>query len=282
MAMSVSFSLDDPIVGECLFTHDGMFHADEIIGKIFLELYLGRRFWGVIRTRNVAELASAKENPQAWIIDVSGELDPGNRILDHHQDKDLSSSAGLVWEYFLRNRLNNSLAVFIDPFVQAIDKWDTNFDFIQDWYNSQPQLKGFQNLSQIVSGFNRNIGDKKEQDQAFHEAYIFCFEIVKNVFYMAEQKAKAEEEYAMRTVLPNNVAVFENFSAVWKSKGDHQFAVMPHPNGWQLQSASTQIAVIPEDVANVDGFIFRHPSGFIAASSNKTALIEYASKLRAY
>lgn len=280
--MAVSFLLNPAVLGEYFYTHDGMFHADEVVAKIFLELYLGRHFWGTIRTRDKNILAEAAAKLNAWIVDVTGELDPDNRILDHHQDADLSSAAGLVWYYFLRNKVDNEVAIHIDSFVAAIDNWDTNSGFIQEWYNTQPQLNGFINVSQIVAGFNRNIGNPKEQDQAFYEAYLFCFEIVKNVFYAAEEKAKSEREYNMRTILGNNVAVFENFSNVWKYKGHHQFAIMPHPSGWQLQSASTQIAVIPEDIANIEGFVFRHMSGFIAVSSDKIALIEYASKLRAY
>ena len=280
--MAISFELPPSIIGEEFYTHDGMFHADEIVAKIFLEIYLGRHFWGTIRTRDKVTLAVAAAKQNAWIVDVTAVLDPANRILDHHQDVKLPSSAGLVWQYFLREKVGEEVAIHIDSFVSAIDKWDTNSIFIQEWYSQQPELKGFLNVSQLVSGFNRNIGNPQEQDQAFYEAYLFCFEIVKNVFYAAEAKAKAEREYIMRTILPNNVAVFEEFSNVWKSKGHHQFAIMPHPSGWQLQSASTQVAIIPEDIANIEGFVFRHMSGFIAISSDKIALIEYASGLRAY
>ena len=280
--MAVSFLLNPAVLGEYFYTHDGMLHADEVVAKIFLELYLGRHFWGTIRTRDKVTLAVAAANLNAWIVDVNMVFNPATRQLDHHQDLKLPSSAGLVWQYFLRDKVPVEVAIHIDSFVAAIDNWDTNSGFIQEWYNTQPQLNGFINVSQIVAGFNRNIGNPKEQDQAFYEAYLFCFEIVKNVFYAAEEKAKSEREYNMRTILGNNVAVFENFSNVWKSKGHHQFAIMPHPSGWQLQSASTQIAVIPEDIATINGFVFRHASGFIAASSDKIALIEYASKLRAY
>ena len=63
--------------------------------------------------------------------------------------------------------------------------------------------------------------------------------IIENEHYAAIEKAKSERQYASRQILPNNVAVFDEFSTVWKEKGEHLFAVLPHANGWQIVSQDT-------------------------------------------
>jgi uncharacterized UPF0160 family protein len=73
--------------------------------------------------------------------------------------------------------------------------------------------------------------------------------------------------------------VFDQYSTVWKDKKEHIFAVLPHANGWQIQSIDTNVTIVPEHIADVKGFIFRHSSGFMAVVKDKEEIIAFAEKL---
>ena len=87
--------------------------------------------------------------------------------------------------------------------------------------------------------------------------------IVENEKNSALLKARAEIDYAAHVVI-NEVAVFSQFSPIWKEKGKYEFAVMPHPSGWQVVAAKIVNKVVPETAKDFEGFIFRHNTGFMA------------------
>lgn len=259
-----------------VITHDTVFHCDDVFAVAMLK-YAGFDF-SLVRTRNPALLSAAVNDPETLILDVGGQYNPSIYNFDHHQDAALPSAAGMIWQHF-KNKIciDVDAQPFFEQFIASIDAIDTNRDNIYAKWNLLPQ--GFRNTSNIISGFNRDATNASQQDAQFNIAVDFARTIIDNEIYSAYEKSRNEKEYDSRVILKNNVAIFDKFSMIWKAKGDHQFAVMPHATGWQIISADTSVAVVPESVNQCEGFIFRHVSGFMATVADKAVAIEFADTL---
>lgn len=259
-----------------IVTHNTIFHADEVFGVAILAL--AAHHVQVVRTRDKAILAEALADPETLVMDVGGVYEPDKLNFDHHQDLSLPSSAGMIWEHFKDEICPKEGQPYVSKFISAIDAVDTNRDNIYELLGTLPE--GFRNVSSIIAAFNRNANDAGLQDVIFAEKAVpAAMDILQNEIHSAKEWARSEREYNNRTVLPNNVAVFDTFSTVWKKKGEHQFAVLPHANGWQINSRDTSIAVVPMTVAACEGFIFRHASGFMATVKDKQVAINFALTL---
>lgn len=258
-----------------VITHNTAFHADDVMAVAMLR-YAGFEF-ELIRTRTASILEAAINDPNTLIADVGGVYDPAMLNFDHHQDMNLPSAAGMIWEHFKDSICPADAQPFFGQFISSIDAIDTNRNNIYAVWNTLPE--GFRNTSNILSGFNRDVMNAAQQDEQFNRAVDFALVIIENERNSAIQKAKSERQYSERSILPNNVAVFDEFSTVWKEKGEHQFAILPHATGWQIQSRDTAVATVPERVAECEGFIFRHGSGFMATVKEKSTAIAFAKTL---
>lgn len=256
-----------------IFTHNGAFHADDVLAVAMLR-FAGFEF-ELIRTRTPSVLEAAINDPNTLIVDVGGVFNPSMLNFDHHQDMSLPSAAGMIYENFKDAICPVDAQPFFAQFISSIDAIDTNRNNIYAVWNTLPE--GFRNTSSIIAGFNRDVMNAAQQDEQFNKAVEFALTIIENERHSAIEKAKSERQYSERSILPNNVAVFNEFSTVWKEKGEHQFAVLPHPSGWQIQSRDTAVATVPEMVAECEGFIFRHGSGFMAVFSSREAAVTCAA-----
>jgi len=258
-----------------VITHDTAFHADDVMAVALLR-HAGFQF-EVTRSRNPAMLADSLADPEILVLDVGGIYNPLMLNFDHHQDATMMSAAGLIYDQFKDAICPGEAQPFFGNFIASIDAIDTNRDNIFAVWNTLP--RGFRNTSSIIGGFNREVTDAAIQDEQFQKAVDFTLEIIKNEVHKAVKKAKSEADYAKRKVLPNNVAVFDEFSTVWKEKNEHTFAMLPHANGWQIQSIDTTVAKVPENISDCDGFVFRHASGFMAVVKDKDVALAFAEKL---
>ena len=86
-----------------IITHNGSFHADELLAIATLDLFLGGASYEVIRTRDEALFATGD-----YVVDVGGEYDASTNRFDHHQVGGAGvrsngipySSFGLVWKKY--------------------------------------------------------------------------------------------------------------------------------------------------------------------------------------
>lgn len=98
-----------------LVTHDGAFHADEVLATaVLLTLFPGAE---VVRTRDPG--LTGVPSPDTVIYDVGGAYDPDLNLFDHHQrgapvreDGSPYSAVGLVWDRYGRDYL---LEIGVDP-----------------------------------------------------------------------------------------------------------------------------------------------------------------------
>lgn len=256
-------------------THDTTFHADDVIAVALLK-HIGYDVH-IFRTREPVILQAALADPEVAVLDVGGKYDPLLFNFDHHQDASLKSAAGLIWDHFRNMICEKDLQPFFGAFIDSIDAMDTNRNNAYEKWDALPT--GFRNTSGIIGAFNRNVTSPSEQIKQFHLALDFAGTIINNELYNAGQKAKAEAEYAVRQILLNNIAVFDEYSAVWKEKGDHMIVVQPHANGWQIISKNSAHAQVPETAEQLPGFVFRHKTGFMAVVKEKDVAVRFAETL---
>ena len=240
-------------------THDGIFHADELFSIALVKwVWAGTCVVEVIRTRDAGKLAECDQR-----IDVGGQYNPSTGDYDHHQDKNLPSSFGLIYNQVVGQlSLDEYSEPFFAEFVDEINAADLTGKF--DSYGGQ--------IYKMIGKFN-NLSN---QDVAFDRALNVAGQILETELRSAREKGKSEREYGDRDITENNVAVFQNFSMIWKDKGHHDFAVMPHPSGWQIVARDTRVVTVPVAVSNVEGFIFWHKNGFMATFATKEAALEAA------
>ena len=73
--------------------------------------------------------------------------------------------------------------------------------------------------------------------------------------------------------------MFEEICPIWKSKGEWQYAIMPNPQGWSLNSADSSKYPLPTaDELYQAGFtpVFVHTGRFIAVFSSLDEAVEVA------
>ena len=123
----------------CFTTHDGEFHADEVLATAVLS-----SLWpdaARVRTRDRATVTAASVDQRTLVYDIGGRHDPEMRIFDHHQadgplraDGTRYSAFGLIWQTYGTDWLRHLgideglLAATHDDldgaFVKAIDQFD--------------------------------------------------------------------------------------------------------------------------------------------------------------
>ena len=74
-----------------IITHPGAAHADDLFAAAMAGI---ARFWEGVERRDPT--AAELEDPDVWVLDVGGRLDPAHRCWDHHQDRASPCAAHLL------------------------------------------------------------------------------------------------------------------------------------------------------------------------------------------
>lgn len=280
-----------------VITHDGIFHADEVTAVALIKL-LNPEI-EVIRSRDKSVIPLGKDDANTIVLDTGGELNPAKLCFDHHQDLSLRSSAGLIWETF-RNEIFQSQGITeqaqieymfskINPFVSAIDDWDTNGNgVIQLWKKLSVELKNFNHYSLLIASFNRNMTDATEQMSQFTLAVNFATEMLKNQFYSANKSFEAEKNWENREMLSPKVAFFPEYCSVWREKKSEEpelaFSITPNPQGFSIDSKDSEAFPLPtaEEIKNLIGeenLVFCHAGRFKAIVKDEESYKKIANVL---
>lgn len=178
-----------------LITHNGSFHADEILSYIVLKKIFPEH--ELIRTRDMETIKTGD-----IIFDVGGKFDPAENYFDHHMNDGpvrkngvKYSSAGLIWRFFAyqyisKNEIINSnsindLIIDLDEKVfQLIDKVD----------NGQiEKVEGLISIQRAVSSFAPSWDSQETFDHCFIKAVDWMERWFENEFNRAVSKLRAEK-----------------------------------------------------------------------------------------
>lgn len=176
-----------------LVTHNGKFHADDILACAVLQLILDERgeTYEVIRTRDPKTIASAD-----IVFDVGGEYDPERNRFDHHQaggagtyDSDIPyASIGLVWKHYGQELCGSpKIAGMIeDKIVMPVDADDNGVSLFE--------LKGDVAPYRLQEYFYAFRPTWKEgfTDKEFDEGFNKCVHIAKELL---QREIKKMQDY---------------------------------------------------------------------------------------
>ena len=283
-------------------THDGPFHADDVLAVAILQAWHGE--CRVIRTRDANRLATAD-----IVVDVGGGR------YDHHQPGGNGvrpngipyAAAGLVWREYgdlLCGDLDVARRVE-EMLIQPVDAADTGLDLLGP--PAQPTGLRPVTLQSIVVWHNPVNATDGVYDEAFAQAVALMEAILDRAITAARAAVRGEREIraavdAYDATGGGPVIVFEAWAPGCVQAAANTpalYAIFPATNGtWRVQAvpegptSRRSRRLLPEhwrglegaalaEVSGVADAVFCHPAGFIAGAAScegALALAEEALK----
>ena len=278
-------------------THDGKFHADEVMATAILKEIFEVE---VVRTRDTKVLDK---------LDIV--YDVGGGELDHHgpdkvyrEDGIPFAACGLVWNKFGRQVLKHKDSSLsedkVEELLSHIDrKLIKGIDALDNGIWIDTTEIPLMNISSIIAGFNPNWKSDKDENEAFHEAVQVASTVLKNaiekrlsVFKARDCVVKAYEsretkellilkEYCpygetLRDIDENNEVLFviyprKDSFAMQTVRNDDREDKKKLPKAWAGKS--------DEELAKVTGVkdaIFCHTGRFIATAGSLEGIMAMA------
>jgi len=161
-----------------LVSHDGKFHADDVLAGAFLKMHFSKLGYKVIFNRS-RDAKYHQPRPNRIIFDVGGVYNPNKRQFDHHQNnfnekydkgaKTIMSSFGLVFKQynydcvkalrpdikFSKTDLNEICTQFYNNFVVAIDAGDNGINYIANKSNGKLDYTKLFTQTSIIDLFKK-------------------------------------------------------------------------------------------------------------------------------
>lgn len=303
----------DKIYRYTVGTHDGVFHADEVMAIAIIRLFLNTAEIEVTRTRDVLVLKDME-----YVIDVGGKYEPEQNRFDHHQkggveiEKEYYASAGLVWLKY-GNYVIKEVAKICDKhldFYEVIDAANlvksrliSAIDYIDIGGNVNdsklrkeaglPPIPSY-SISNIVASMNPHPGLDSENtsDEGFSRAVMFCTEVLLMECKRAIADTLVKAKISQLADSSESVMVMEEFlpwqTALYPVKHSNiKFVVFPGMNGdWRVQKTSwgpdlpISWAGLNGDelskASGIEGGIFCHNGRFISGWQTRDAAIAAA------
>lgn len=289
-----------------IVTHDGKFHADEVMAVTILKRVLGGAY--VIRSRNAQEITSAD-----FAVDVGG----GKH--DHHQRGGNGvrhngvpySSAGLIWRDFGHEALNG-----VDGFVDVTDTAMTPAEVDALWVSIDEKL--IQEIDAIDNGAkdpsptcfsavirSMNVpwdcAEEGEHDAAFDRAIQVAQAVLEGIISQEYGRLRAKKlvQGAVTACEGQEVLMLDTFMP-WQNvlaELDHGFKFVVFGNGtdWKVQTiqkfyedgSRETIKLLPEhwgglqqdslvQATGVVDVTFCHKGLFIAGAQSREGAIALA------
>lgn len=191
-------------------THDGEFHADEVVAVSLLKVVFGDV--RIVRTRDREMIEKAD-----FVLDVGGILAPERRKFDHHQISYSGelASAGLLLQWLEdETLLDSKFSRYLqDTFIRGVDMQDSGiFD---------PQ-KGICTFSDIISFFNPVSTNPTEYE--YLEGFIKAIDFTMQFMERVKLKYIEFRQYHVHFVslvdkmdkMPPEILVMDDYIPHWK------------------------------------------------------------------
>jgi uncharacterized UPF0160 family protein len=247
--------------------HDGRMHFDEILALAMLQVF-GEYTFEVVRTRDPKVLDTCD-----MLVDVGMVFD-GKTKFDHHHDKTLRSSAGLIFEFLkLQNKIDG-----LDDLVKMADEHDLGIK----------QAGPFE-LPVIISNLNTSVA---AADEDFKYALDLVAKILKSMKFAQEKLLNTMdiidegfEIYPGVLYADANPGMFDKvlngsthphiFCVVWFNSYEAKYKIQvtkKAPASFELHGK-----MLPQDPT----MEFVHNSGFLGVSPDFNVMKSFAKKYSA-
>ncbi len=234
-----------------LVTHNGGYHADDIVAYAILQEVLTKRgqSWTLSRSRDPLVISAGD-----IVFDVGDVYDDNLGRYDHHQSGRAGTrdngifyaSAGLIWKHYGRelcvcDKVHNDIDKF---FISPIDAADNGQDLIKEMNFDDVGIAGFNTLLNVFNPTIFEDNGEEAQLQSFNEAAritrIFVSKLVhtQNALYQAYEQAVSWYEQSP----DKSVLVFEkNYQrSIWIKLSEFPeplFVIYPEPRSgtWKAE-----------------------------------------------
>ena len=299
-----------PMSPTYLVTHNGGFHADEVMSSVVLTQLFPQA--EVVRSRDPKWITPAEDR---IIYDVGGAYEAEAMIFDHHQrgaplreDGQPYSSFGLIWKHFGMDYLR-ALNIPEDHLPTIHANFDAGFVLTIDLVDNgalSPSAAGPQLTSMVLPALIETLKpvfdetDPEAETRAFHQAVNIARAFVEARLNRSAAKLRAEGMVEAAIEAAGESRILElpmgmPFRPTVVKKGaDHLwFVVNPRGNDWGLggirknEDGFELRADLPaawagltgealEEASGVKGATFCHNGRFIAAAKTREAALAMA------
>jgi uncharacterized UPF0160 family protein len=292
-----------------LVTHNGGFHADELLSSVILTRLFPKA--QIVRSRGKDWITPAADR---IIYDVGGLYEPSSQIFDHHQrgaplrdDGQPYSSFGLVWKHYGRAYLT-ALGIPEADIEVIHEGFDQKFVLPVDLMDNgalNPASAGplaSLTLPSLLETLKPVFDDRtaEAEDRGFQSALAIARSLVEAGIAQRAAKCRAEAVVTDAITQTGERSILELpfgmpfRSAIVKAGADHLlFVVHPRDKDWcitgirQNEEGFELRADLPaawaglsngdlEAVCGVKGASFCHNGRFIAAASSRDAILAMA------
>jgi len=284
-----------------LGTHNGKFHADDVMATAILRLLLGDI--RVTRTRDENILRKLD-----FVYDISlGEFDHHQLNKEMRENNIPYASCGLVWREFGSRVIqkfnaqfeeNDIISIFdyVDKnLVQGIDAADNGIDI--------KSLIKVTSISDIVQSFNPTWDSNDSKDEAFEKAVQYATEVIKRIIsrQVSVIKARIIVNEAFQNRKFNEIMVLKN-GCPWLQQllridlnNEVLFVISPDDNNAEykiqtvkknadtfearkdiLESIRGKSSEEINCIIKIDDAIFCHKAGFIASTKSMESALKIA------
>lgn len=261
---------------ETIYTHRGVFHADEVFGVALLR--------ALNSTIKVERVFKAPET----ISENEVVLDIGGGRYDHHQpegvptrpDGGKRAAVGLIWEE-VKNLLFKTEAaqdLFERSYIVPVEIQDNGGEVnplslmigaMNPTWDEAPS-KGGEYFEKAIEVFSALIKREQEREEAEMRGESIIKEALKVMRNEGRKYAVLEQFAPWQSILPKTETIFVVFPS--------------NRGGWNLQSVpvapnSREAKKLIPPMEEMEGCTFRHPAGFIASFPTREEALSAAEKL---
>lgn len=288
--------------GVILRTHNGVFHADDVVSTALLEIYLERLFANnglkidIIRSRTPVPEEEESHKTPVIVYDVGGGK------YDHHYEGfnkkhdsgKLMSSLGLLWAEVGRTICHDIVAdiatanqsmVIEKAAEKAYSKVETDFVESIDFTDNFGQKLAPNTVSWLIAAYNNAVPNGPEQEERFIDAVNMMRKFLISAIERSARNAVSEVEASnIADASKDDYVVLEEgkFISAALFDGTHVkyvLAAAPDKSGnWNLLAVNSDVVPIYFSQEEMEGCVFCHVRRFCAAFSTKGAAINAAQK----
>jgi len=252
-----------------VLTHNGEMHADEVAAIAAL-IAFNNLVISVTRTRDENLISAAKLRGDL-LIDLGREFN-GVNLFDHHQDTELLSSAGLIWNFIdMKDKYPE-----VSKLISIIDDQDRGI-----------KKAGQFEIPVVIDMLN---GKFEEQDANFEKAVNLMIDIFVSMKEAVDSMRFAKEIVSKSKEIIPGVLKLEAFTphwnkfyngkmtptlrcVIWDDENTHDCKGQVIP----VEPDSFDLHGIPFSELNSDKMTFVHAAGFFCVADNEGLMLEYLS-----
>lgn len=253
-----------------LITHNGVFHADDVISTAML-IILCKKYNIQYEITRISHMEKYEPKTKYYIM-----YDVGKGEYDHHQDKDRPCAAALLFDEIGDDLFGCHTKDFYYNIIEPVDKQDRGIE-------RNP-------LSYLITAFMPSWKNELTSTEAFIEVVDFMVTAIEKLITKNSYDDEAAEEFNERIkesdgrvlVLPKFIPWqrFLKTHEYYHEDCDIRYVVFPSDGNYKIQTVPTYDEsgkMISKEYININeenpDMIFIHPGKFIAGFKTQSTAI---------